>query len=62
MWGAGHPTTASGVSCAAAKLSGYSENHMGVIEDIISWKGVATGGGAGTDALICIRQCFDLFF
>lgn len=28
VWAAGHPTTASGVSCTTVILSGYSENHM----------------------------------
>lgn len=58
VWGAGHPMTASGVSCAAAILSGYSENHTGVIEDIISRKGVATGGGVGTEWAYTYKTVF----
>lgn len=47
--GTGHPMTVSGVSCAAAILSGYNDNHAGVTEDIISRKWVATDGEVGTE-------------
>lgn len=60
--GAGQPMTVSGVSCAAASLSGYGEKHTGVFKDIISRKGVAADRGVGQNGLICIRQCFDPFF
>lgn len=38
-----------GVSCAAAILSGYSEDHMEMSEDIIRQKGMATVRGVGTE-------------
>lgn len=58
VWGAGHAMAASAVSCAAAILSCYSENHTGVIENIISWKGMGTGKGVGTEWAYMYKTVF----
>jgi len=50
--------TASGVSCAAAILSGYSENHTGVTEDVIHREAVATGRGVGTEWAYTYKTVF----
>lgn len=55
--GIGHPIT-SGMCCRAAILCGYSESCTGVIKDIISQKGVATGWGVGTEWAYMYKTVF----